>query len=751
MRDSAPDIVICPHCLRRVGDDGTCPMCGRRVRVEDWVVNLPRGARFNPCGVQGLEPPLVEGFPYRGADVEDAVLGTTRQGEGFCYLPNPEDGSYCIGGDSCSDVVIAGVPGMQGVHAVLVEKNCPGFAKGWWIFDCGNDAVGTYVNRRRVVRSHLLMENDRIEIAGVPFRFFRGRLYAAKRRFTSDVDDVVVENLTAISGEKKLLDRIGFSVRKGEFIGIVGPSGCGKSSLIQRLAQLAEFSGRIEVQGRLLDGNAPYSSDFKGVAYLPQTVEQSLHDALTLEQEVEASCRIYGVENDPEVLVKLSLKDIVEDRKPIGRLSGGEKRRVGIALALLRHPDVLLLDEPCAGLDPSNSRILMEHLYKLASNDGKTILCATHVMDDARLFDRVLVLREGGRVDFYDSYEKLMANYRCSSLSEVYKQLRTESVRPTESTLWEKVRKGLQAFSKEKKGTFLRRFWTNLRRSCRNFLTVNRRDFDLSLFWTRFGGYVSRSYRDRSKWAWCMYLFLQPALIVVGLRLACAYCFRETDDGVRLGSDMLDFCAVLSVFWLSLNNSAREFVKERIPGRCLERQGGVPLLPYVLSKYVRVFIGCALQVLVFVLMFKGAAAWNVLTVGAGRVPEVTHLTIPLLVVVPLLASSVMGACCGLAVSAASRRDIGAVMFVPNLAILALLFSKEVVRFDLNGIGYVDGVRKLVESYMPCYLPTQAVSEVYDGIHRTVWPAIGLMFAYVIASLVIAWIFQQIHERGWKGR
>lgn len=769
--------LICPFCLVAV-DNGKCPVCKRDVCETDWIVN--DHPDISPCRSRGLVKPSEPGYPYQQKDL---MPHDVRPDEEMTFRSKKEGHFLTVGGSARFTI-----EGLSKTHCVIFKKD-NGDDPGWWIFDCGEDCsdgktyVGTRVNRYPV-RLRKLKDRDIIEIgssAKFECEINDGEIVVKTLSDNKDKDEALkVDKLSAKAGQKELLRDVSFSVNKGEFIGIIGRSGCGKSSLIQRIANLAPFTGTVTLfKKEDVPGNEPYCVKNARVVYLPQNVEQSLHDSMTLDEEIASFRKIFecGDVADEDVrtlLGKLRLSDKQNDR--IKDFSGGEKRRVGIALALLRNPEMLLLDEPCAGLDPAMAIELMEYLFKLSKIDGKTILCVTHVFDNEDLFDKLLVLRsvkgeagdnhKHGEVAYFDVPQKIYAKFHRGTLAEVFDVL---------------DKKGFSSTNVNNDG----KGWKHCLMSWGSFLVspivsaikrafrVSCVDLSLDRFGSRLKGYWQRNWRDycppvakrstfweKVKSVWEMIktpvvsFIVQPALIVVGLRLACAFCFR--DGGKYPGIDTLSFCATLSVFWLALNNSARELVRERVPERCIERLGGVPMLPYLMSKYLWIGMLCAVQCLVFMSLFwvsgKLPLNFSELTeVGTVKsIDEISQLTIHWASYLPLLASSLIGSFCGLTISAFAKRDIGAAMFVPNVAILALLFSETVMRFTEN--YYIAGCETFAK-FMPCHWPYMVLTNIIEGVNDStnVWKAIVLVAIYGLISFVLAFFAQRYNERSWQGR
>ncbi|MDR0705942.1 MAG: ATP-binding cassette domain-containing protein [Planctomycetaceae bacterium] len=204
-----------------------------------------------------------------------------------------------------------------------------------------------------------------------------------------------LENISVIREKRQILKDISFTIRPNEFVGILGPSGCGKSTLIEILSLTGlPSSGRILFdQG--LDIAEHLEEYKKSFRYVPQ--HDALYPALTIRENVWYAARLLLPKSSVQdisdhvnlSLLRVGLKE--HQDKQIFKLSGGQRKRVGIAIALLGHPRFLILDEPAAGLDPAMERKLMLLLKGIAES-GTTVLCSTHVMENIKLFDKVAVI-----------------------------------------------------------------------------------------------------------------------------------------------------------------------------------------------------------------------------------------------------------------------------------------------------------------------------------------------------------------------
>jgi ABC-2 type transport system ATP-binding protein len=207
---------------------------------------------------------------------------------------------------------------------------------------------------------------------------------------------IAVHNLTHRYGDRVALSAVSFEVKAGEVFGLLGPNGGGKSSLFRILStMMVPTDGRAEVAGH--DVARDPASVRRAVGVVFQT--QSLDKALTVEENLRAQGHLHGLsgtllrERMENAMQRLGLGDRRKDL--VETLSGGLRRRVEIAKALLHKPKVLLMDEASTGLDPAARRELSQHIEDLRKHEGVTILLTTHILAEADRCDRLVLLHEG--------------------------------------------------------------------------------------------------------------------------------------------------------------------------------------------------------------------------------------------------------------------------------------------------------------------------------------------------------------------
>jgi len=207
---------------------------------------------------------------------------------------------------------------------------------------------------------------------------------------------LLLDNVVKSYGSNRAVNGVSLKAHAGEFIALLGPNGAGKSTLFQLLSGLfVADSGRIEVMGNDMSRNAVPALARLGIVFQQPTLDLELtvtanllfHAGLHGMPRADAKARI------ERELDRLGLKDRAHDKT--AQLSGGNRRRVELARALLHDPRVLLMDEPTVGLDPASRSDLLKLLLAMRSERRVAVLWATHLVDEVADADRVVVLHRG--------------------------------------------------------------------------------------------------------------------------------------------------------------------------------------------------------------------------------------------------------------------------------------------------------------------------------------------------------------------
>ena len=742
---------ICPICQYPIGADHRCvnPRCGAALDKGDWA--LPA-----VYGTEGLLPPDTPDAPWR---IPETPMTLPNGGRFDSPLPlelKSEDGVHHIGSSMSCHVRIAGIAVDCAVS--LYYHRLTG---KWWAFDWCSAPGVVALNEERF-RNHPLSDDDILSIAGVRLRYRSGVLYAdhgSGSGVVLTVSGLVDARLSRSEPRYPLLDRVSFSVAGGEFVGILGPSGCGKSTLIKTLAGLSNpAEGEV-----LFNGISRFEASSKIRAltgYLPQDVNISLHDDLTVEEEIRAYLATHKTPApEDQARVEELLFGLGLDKKAkIGTLSGGQRRRAALLLALLRDPSILLLDEPAAGLDRATETTLMNDLRQLSvSGAKKTILCATHELANIHLFHRVLVMSEGSiaydgppdgvfrALGIPDDAGDDRARLLYQALANPSKnECVANALRKNKScTLPPQAKTDLPDSFRE--ASWVSTFWGYLGRFRDSFLSfVQREDApapDRTLL-SKVG----------AAWRWIKHwLFNPPFVLFVWQPLLVVFCITVALKSKFLGDpderQIIFFCAAIAAFWLGMGGSVRSLVATR-GNRSLERLEGVRRSAYLAAVSLATLAKGLVQgisLAAFLVLFP---KWFGCEVPLNMTP-MAHCAFDAC----LVAVVWMGGFVGLALSALSATEAFAVAMVPNLAVFALFFSEPLMKFDSSDTSCSARFARVLPAHSAHLAmwdwessdKNQAQNRDSDtkDLAETTFAWITLCFSLSLAA-------QTMHEKNWKG-
>ena len=211
-------------------------------------------------------------------------------------------------------------------------------------------------------------------------------------------DIIKIDNLCKSFSDIKAVCDLSFSVKEGELFAFLGVNGAGKSTTINMICgQLAKDSGNIEIDGIRLEENLECIKSMLGVVFQNSVLDS----ALTVYDNLQSRAALYGITGEGfknrlyELAKLLEFENIL--KRPVGKLSGGQRRRIDIARALINKPRILILDEPTTGLDPQTRKILWNVISNLRKNENMTVFLTTHYMEEAAEADYVVII-DGGKI-----------------------------------------------------------------------------------------------------------------------------------------------------------------------------------------------------------------------------------------------------------------------------------------------------------------------------------------------------------------
>lgn len=228
---------------------------------------------------------------------------------------------------------------------------------------------------------------------------------------------IVVNSVSKSFGKKVVLNNVSLTVEAGQIYGLIGPSGSGKTTLVKQIVGMERPSnGEI----RVLDTAVPNLKLLQKIGYMAQA--DALYNDLTGEENLAFFAALFKLKNSKQkerITYAAQLVNLTPDlKKKVSAYSGGMKRRLSLAVALIQDPEILILDEPTVGIDPELRQSIWKELYRLKEN-GKTILVTTHVMDEAEKCDYLAMVRDG-EILTSGSPEELKARFGINSLEEVF-------------------------------------------------------------------------------------------------------------------------------------------------------------------------------------------------------------------------------------------------------------------------------------------------------------------------------------------
>lgn len=207
---------------------------------------------------------------------------------------------------------------------------------------------------------------------------------------------IEINHLSKCFGDVKAVQDLSFRVKEGELFAFLGINGAGKSTTINIMCgQLSKDGGSVVIDGADLDHNVDTIKRELGVVFQNSVLDKSL----SVRDNLESRAALYGIHGEAfkERLAELSRLLDFEDlmKRTVGKLSGGQRRRIDIARALLHRPRILILDEPTTGLDPQTRNTLWNVISDLRKNEKMTVFLTTHYMEEAADADYVVILDSG--------------------------------------------------------------------------------------------------------------------------------------------------------------------------------------------------------------------------------------------------------------------------------------------------------------------------------------------------------------------
>lgn len=474
-----------------------------------------------------------------------------------------------IGRNESSDLCL-NFPSVSKNHAQIICDESKYYIKDL------KSANGVFLNGNRINSMMPLLEGDRVYLGGCEF-YISGKILFCKELKKSELPVLSVESLKKTVGTKTILNRLDLHFSMGKMFGIMGPSGCGKTTLLKLMNGYEKPSeGRVFLHGYDLNENLSLCK--KLIGYVPQedTVhkELSVYDALFYGSRLRLSDDLSDLEISSEIEKVLSRLRILHIRSSLVRnISGGERKRVCIALELLSDPSILFLDEPTSPLDPQSVQEFLEILKDLCS-EGRTVILVTHKPEDLKYLDSAVFLSSGGYLSYFGDTKTYLQYFQTTDTVSVYSIL-SENGKGTELN---------EKFLKSSKNQIRSPHQYNKN-------TKNKKESENDSIIRQTIVLLKRNLKIKINDKINTFLLLIQSPIIAVL------LFLIYD---RLELSTL-FIMVLSSIWFGCNNAAREIVDEFSVYK-RERMYNLRIDSYILAKlFLFLIIGC-MQIIPFSLI-----------------------------------------------------------------------------------------------------------------------------------------------------
>jgi ABC-type multidrug transport system ATPase subunit len=459
-------------------------------------------------------------------------------------------------------------------------------------------------------------------------------------------------------GRQTLLREVSLSFQPTELVVIVGASGAGKSTLLDALTGFRQAtSGTVLINGQDLYAQPDAGRDALG--YVPQ--DDIVHRQLTVGQALRYSARLRLPEDTTDDEIDRRVQEALEsvelvDRRDvlIDRLSGGQRKRVSIAVELVSRPQLLYLDEPTSGLDPGLDLQLMLLLRRLA-DEGRTVVLTTHATSNIAICDKVVFLGRGGRLCFFGSPHEAHDFFGVSTFAEIYAALEHDA---GAATVWEERYRATSYYRRYVVAPLSDELPAATERSAAR--TVEPKDSAWSQFQTLTRRYLRLLWSDKPTLA---YLIGQAPLMALFLAMVSG------TDVFRLGQPFANAQVALTLLmvfnlWIGANTACREIVKER-PIYRRERLANLRIAPYVASKVIVLAILNLVQTVLYVGVFE---LWSGVPTSGVFLPAWLELMLTIWV------TGIVGSAMALFISAAAANLDLALSITPSSIIPQMLLA-----------------------------------------------------------------------------
>lgn len=644
-----------------------------------------QGKRYQ--GNEQFRHVLSNGDVFRvGNEYGTLVTLTYHDGSNAVRVPVPDIAPITLSAPTITigrrpgNTVVLNHPQVSGDHARLER-----YGSAYRIIDLGS-TNHVYVNGQRI-SSYQLKQGDVIRIGPYELTFTGTQLVQHASSKSIRIDAI---NVVQVGDKSKiLLNDISITIPSGKFVALVGGSGAGKTTLMDALnGTRPAKSGTVLYNGQ--DYYATRASFSTQLGYVPQfdiihknlSVERALYYAAKLRLPADTTNdqirqRVVEVMNDVGIAQRRKLL--------ISKLSGGQQKRVSIAMELLAKPNVFFLDEPTSGLDPGLDRKMMQLLRNIADREGHTIILVTHATNNINLCDYVCFLAPGsnkapgGHLAYFGPPDEAKTFFTQADFADIYNALEPTDADPD---IPKKAEARFKASPQYQQYVALPRAQmppltaTRVSRGNGSALPAPRGN-PMKQFRLLSGRYLELLRNDRVN---LLVLLLQAPIIAIILMLLISAVLKLTSfsgNNLPISAQEVLFIMAFVAVLFGCNNSAREIVKE-LPIYRRERMVNLGIMPYLFSKIVILGVLCLFQCAILVIAVNLVAPFQTSIM----------LPPPLEIYITLSLTSLVGLMIGLLISSLTANSDQANSIIPVILIFQILFSGVV--FQLSGFAEVLG-------------------------------------------------------------
>jgi len=599
-------------------------------------------------------------------------------------------------------------------HAVVLSD-----AGGLTVRDLGS-TNGTFVNDARVRTSQVLRDGDKLRVGPFAFDVTGNTLVPCDVGPVTQLGAAGV-TVTVDGGgtQKSLLRDVSLGIRASEFVAVIGPSGCGKSTLIRILSGRAAPTGGC-VSWKGTDLHRSFDALKAEIAFVPQ--RETLPELLTVRQALTYTARLRLPADTSRAEQEAIVDDVIatvglneQAELPIARLSGGQRKRTGLANELLVRPSLMFLDEVTSGLDEATDREMMV-LFRALADRGIAVVCVTHTLANVEgTCDSLLIMARGGTVAYHGPVADVRSYFDVHALGDIYGELDRHP-----PATWRERNDRASPYRGRVRHLDGRGHVEPNASAMHRARPARDRRMPFAQLAVLLERYLEVTFADRRT---LVMAGLQGVVIAAFLRLVFGGAAPEPPREL-----LLVFLLGVSAFWFGCNNAAKEIVKER-PLFHLERDVNLRLPSYLLSKILILgFIG----VVQVALLFAGVRLLGPGFSHPGGVLGIMTLTV------------LAGTTCGMLISAAAASEDQAITIVPIALIPQLLLSEAIVS-PLTDVARL--VAKLGITTYWMYRAEREVLDVpgFDGSSGAAMLA-GHALTYAGGTLLVLWWRERMRRR-----